>query len=190
MEAAYAAQQAENTTTSKHCQVDCDICGTILTAESLQSHLETQHDIFWSFVLTREIVAAHKPKVYAIGIYSCLVPLCAGQSSTSFNQCQHFLMGHPQDLVCIPAKGSQSVQSMQIENASGVSTSMGVTITQSCARENERESASMRLLCIPSKALNIRLRVTERSWRGWKFSSTWAGSLHTMMPTPRPCVTT
>jgi hypothetical protein len=35
------------------------------------------------------------------------VHLCLGISSTRFNLCQHFRMRHPQDLVCIPAKGSR-----------------------------------------------------------------------------------
>jgi hypothetical protein len=35
----YASQQAGNTTTTKHCRVDCDVCGTSLAAESLRSHL-------------------------------------------------------------------------------------------------------------------------------------------------------
>jgi hypothetical protein len=45
-ETEYASQQAGNTTTTKHCRVDCDICGASLATESLQSHLEIQHDIF------------------------------------------------------------------------------------------------------------------------------------------------
>ncbi len=28
------------------CRVDCEICGTSLSAGSYQSHLETQHDVF------------------------------------------------------------------------------------------------------------------------------------------------
>jgi hypothetical protein len=47
----YTSQQAGNTTTTKRWWVDCDVCGASLAAESLQSHLETQHDIFWLFVL-------------------------------------------------------------------------------------------------------------------------------------------
>jgi hypothetical protein len=113
MEEEYANQQAENTTTTKRCRVTCDICGASLAAESLRSHLETQHDIFWSFVLNRDIAIARPAEVYhAIeapntGTYCCPVPLCLGISSTRFNLCQHFLMRHFQDLVCIPAKGSQ-----------------------------------------------------------------------------------
>jgi hypothetical protein len=106
MEVEYTSRQAGNTTTTtKHCQVDCDVCGASLAAESLQSHLETQHDIFLLFVLNRDIVIARPAEVYhAIeapdtGIYCCPVPLCLGQSSTRFNLRRHFLMQHPQDLL-------------------------------------------------------------------------------------------
>jgi hypothetical protein len=69
----YAAQQAGNTTTSKHCWVDCDVCGTSLVAESLQSHLETQHDIFRLFLLNRDIVVACEPDLpcYCLGATVC-----------------------------------------------------------------------------------------------------------------------
>jgi hypothetical protein len=50
-EVEYTSQQVGNTTTTKRCRVDCDVCGASLAAKSLQSHLETQHDIFWLFVL-------------------------------------------------------------------------------------------------------------------------------------------
>jgi hypothetical protein len=97
----------------KRCRVDCDVCGASLAAESLRSHLETQHDIFRSFVLNRDIIIAHPAEVYraidapATGIYYCPVPQCWGFSSTRYNLRQHFLMQHPQDLVCMPTKGSQ-----------------------------------------------------------------------------------
>ncbi len=42
----YVNQQEGNTTTTKRCWVNCDVCGASLVAESLRSHLETQHDIF------------------------------------------------------------------------------------------------------------------------------------------------
>jgi hypothetical protein len=90
-ETEYASQRVGNTTTTKRCRVDCDVCGTSLAAESLRSHLETQHDIFWLFVLNRDIAIARPAEVYRaikapdIGIYCCLVPLCPGKSSTRFN---------------------------------------------------------------------------------------------------------
>ena len=42
----------------KRQHVDCKVCGASLAAESLRSHLETQHNIFRSFVLNRDIVVA------------------------------------------------------------------------------------------------------------------------------------
>ena len=39
--------------------------------------------------------------------YFCPVAQCGGQSGTRFNLRRHFLMRHPQDLVCIPIEGSR-----------------------------------------------------------------------------------
>ncbi len=97
-ETEYASQWAGSTTTTKCCWVVCDVCGASLVAESLRSHLETQHDIFWSFVLNRDIAIARPAEVYRAikapdtGIYCCPVPLCPGKSSTRFNQRRHFFM--------------------------------------------------------------------------------------------------
>ena len=113
MEAEYTSIQAGNTTTAKHHCIDCDVCGVSLAPESFRSHLETQHDIFWSFVLNRDIVIARPAAFYPAievpdtSINCCLMPLCPGQLSTRFNLRRHFLMQHPQDLVCIPAEGSR-----------------------------------------------------------------------------------
>ncbi len=111
-ETEYASQQVGNTTTTKRRRVDCDVCGNSLAAESLQSHLETQKDIFWSFILNQDIAIACPAEVYRAikvpdtGIYCCPVPLCPGRLSTRFNLRRPFFMRHPQDLVCIPAKAS------------------------------------------------------------------------------------
>jgi hypothetical protein len=109
IEEEYASQQTGLGTSTTKCQrIDCKVCGASLAAESLQSHLETQHDIFRSFVLNRDIVVARPPEVYratkspATGLYFCPVAQCGGQSGTRFNLRRHFLMQHPQDLVCIP----------------------------------------------------------------------------------------
>ncbi len=69
----------------------------------------------------------------------------------------------------------------------GWRTSTKVTIAQGCAREDGRGRVNMRLPQVPSKPSTVCSCVTGRSWKGWKFSSTWEGSSHTMMPTPRPC---
>jgi hypothetical protein len=98
---------------TKRQRVECKVCGTSLVAESLKSHLETQHDIYWLFVLNLDIIPDQDAVVYratespTTGIYSCPVPQCRGTSGTRFNLRHHFLMGHPQDLVCIPIEGSQ-----------------------------------------------------------------------------------
>ncbi len=110
----YASQQTGlGTSTKKHQRVDCKVCGASLAAKSLRSHLETQHDIFRSFVLNRDIVIARPPEVYratespATDLYFCPVAQCGGRLGTRFNLRRHFLMGHPQDLVCFPMEGSQ-----------------------------------------------------------------------------------
>jgi hypothetical protein len=113
-EEVYASQQMGlGTSTTKRQHVDCKVCGASLAAESLQSHLETQHNIFWLFVLNRDIVIARPPEVYratkspTTGLYFCPVAQCGGQLGTRFSLRHHFLMQHPQDTVCIPIEGSQ-----------------------------------------------------------------------------------
>jgi hypothetical protein len=69
--------------TAKRHQVECDICGVSLVAGSLRSHLETKHDMYWSFVLNRELTGEREPLIYrattdATGTYFCLVPACVG----------------------------------------------------------------------------------------------------------------
>ena len=96
----------------KRRRVNCEICGTSLAAGSYQSHLETQHDIFRSMVLQRDIRIERQPVIYraiesiAVGKYFCPIPLCDGGASTKWNLRRHFLDRHPQDLVVIPSEGS------------------------------------------------------------------------------------
>jgi len=74
---------------------------------------EEYHYIFRLFILNRDIVIARMPVVYratelpATGLYFCPVAQCGGQLGTRFNLRRHFLMQHPQDLVCILIKGPQ-----------------------------------------------------------------------------------
>jgi hypothetical protein len=87
----YAAQQTGNTTAAKCWRVDCEVCGIRLAAESLRNHLETQHNIFWSFVINQDLAPERAAFVYratelpATGIYLCPVPQCGGHSGTRFN---------------------------------------------------------------------------------------------------------
>jgi hypothetical protein len=78
----------ETSVNRKRCHVDCEICGASLAAGSYQSHLESQHDVFCSMVLQRDIVVDRPPVVYlaikllGAGTYFCLVPHCIGKAST------------------------------------------------------------------------------------------------------------
>ncbi len=148
MEEEYASQQMGlGTSTTLHQHVDCEVCGASLVAESLQSHLETQHDIFQLFLLNRDILVARPPVVYratkspATGLYFCPVAQCGGQLGTRFNLRRHFLMRHPQDLVCIPIEGSHPLPKcehcglqMPVEDLNG-----GHHRTELCQRGWERK---------------------------------------------------
>ncbi len=108
----YATQEMGDGATAKHWQVDCEFCGISFAAKSLWSHLETQHNIYWLFVLNQDLVPECTAVIYhameslVTVIYFFPVPQCGSCSSTRFILHQHFLMWHSQDLVCIPIKGS------------------------------------------------------------------------------------
>ena len=92
--------------------MDCEFCGASLAAGSYRGHLETQHNVFWSFVLSRDIVIDCRAVVYPAfelpseDKYYCPVSNCAGETSTRWDLRWHFLDCHPQDLVVLPSKGS------------------------------------------------------------------------------------
>jgi len=99
--------QTVTATDKKRRHVDCEICGASLAAGSYQSHLETQHDVFRSMVLQRDIVLDRPAVVYraiktlAVGKYLCPVPNCIGEASKKWTLRRHFLHRHPQDLVVL-----------------------------------------------------------------------------------------
>ncbi len=69
----YAEYKSQTKTTDgKRCQVDCEFCGASLAAGSYQSHLELQHNIFWSFVPQRD-VGVDRPAVIYCAIKSIAV---------------------------------------------------------------------------------------------------------------------
>jgi hypothetical protein len=81
----HTQQQGPVDPTAKRHWVECNICSASLAAGSLQSHLETQHDTYRSFVLKRELTVEREPQVYqaiadATGTYFCPVPACVFQS--------------------------------------------------------------------------------------------------------------
>ena len=92
-------------------RVECDICQQEVSAESLTSHLETQHNIFRSFVLNRDLVVEREPMVhnttylYYSKRYHCPVPGCTGGESTKWNLHRHFSDCHPNDLFNVPGEG-------------------------------------------------------------------------------------
>jgi hypothetical protein len=69
--------------TAKRHRVECNICGVSLAAGSLCSHLETKHNMYWSFVLNRELTIESEAVFYqatadATGTIFCPVPACVG----------------------------------------------------------------------------------------------------------------
>jgi hypothetical protein len=111
----YMALHKSQTVTAadkKRRRVGCEICGAIRVAGSYQSYLESQHDVFRSMVLQRDIVVDHPAVVYraikllSTGKYFCLVPHCVGKASTKWALRRHFLHRHPQNFVVLPSKGT------------------------------------------------------------------------------------
>ena len=94
--------------------VTCDHCGKVVTAGSLRSHLETQHNVYRSLVLNRELSAEceRDPVVYKSslpsvhrGIWECPFPECVGTAKTRWNLRRHFNERHSRDLVDVPGEG-------------------------------------------------------------------------------------
>ncbi len=95
-EAYYTQQYGPVNPTAKRHWVECDICDMSLATGSLQSHLETQHNRYRSFVLNRELTVERDAVVYraianATGTYVCPVPACVGVAFTEAILGSHFL---------------------------------------------------------------------------------------------------
>jgi hypothetical protein len=91
-------------------RVKCDICGANLAAASLNNHLETQHNVYRSRVISQDLPVEGPPVVYqahqsVFGKYECPVPDCIGKVETRYNLCQHFQVRHTNDLVSIAGEG-------------------------------------------------------------------------------------
>ena len=96
----------------KALRVECDVCAEDLSAPSLGSHLETQHGIYRSFVLSRDLVDEDQPPVayqatrsIATGKFACPVPGCVGTAGTKYGRRRHFRFLHPQDLLDVQGEG-------------------------------------------------------------------------------------
>ncbi|KAL3769483.1 hypothetical protein ACHAWU_008892 [Discostella pseudostelligera] len=75
----------------KRLRVECNICGQSMQAASLQHHLETQHDVYRSFVLNRDLEGERPPATFHADedtetglLYCCPVPSCCGGAHTRF----------------------------------------------------------------------------------------------------------
>ena len=92
-------------------RVECDICGQDLSANSLASHLETQHGVFRSRVLDRDfLLEEREAEVFdaedSPAGYHCPVGTCPGGPFTHrWNLRRHFCARHPLDLVNVPGEG-------------------------------------------------------------------------------------
>ena len=90
----------------------CDVCGEDLAASSLRSHLETQHGIYRSVVLSRDLVeeicppvSYHATNCIATGKFACPVPGCVGTAGTKYGIRRHFRSLHQQDLLDVQGEG-------------------------------------------------------------------------------------
>ena len=94
-------------------RVSCDQCDADLAAGSLRSHLETQHDIFRSYVLVGQAAAEEEePGTYVtnscttLGRFKCPVPGCAiGKVGRGFRDSyalrSHLRYRHNRDTVVV-----------------------------------------------------------------------------------------
>ena len=107
-----------NTTAGFHTEKDwrnrrvtCDHCGLEMSAKSLPGHLESQHGIYRSRVIDRDLVLDDRESItYAAmqspsGAWDCPVPDCPGSVQTPWNLRRHFRDRHPLDFVNVPGEG-------------------------------------------------------------------------------------
>ena len=93
-------------------RVVCSICGEDLTARSLQSHLETQHNVFSHIALSPDLIDEDYDTIVYLsamnlskGVYSYPAPNCQGDAGTKYGMRRPFAYLPPHDLVALPGKG-------------------------------------------------------------------------------------
>jgi len=90
-------------------QVECDKCGLILSAASLNSHLETQHGVFRSKVLNRDFLLNDgEPETYTAQKFflpSASVPDATDSFHSAWGLHRHFRDRHPRDYVDVEGSG-------------------------------------------------------------------------------------
>ena len=87
-------------------RLECDVCGKQLAASSMSNHLETQHDVYRSKVINKDLLVDRDPVEYEAyrsmnGKYDCPVPGCVGNVRDQWNLRRHFRDRHPRDSVSI-----------------------------------------------------------------------------------------
>jgi hypothetical protein len=136
----------------KRLQVDCDICSERLQASSLQNHLETEHNIYCSFILSRDLgdlapSTVHAQLDTATSEYACPVSGCIGTAHTGYNLRCHFVMHHPTHLIIIPEEGSMPLLQchlcgMQTQAEAFSKGHMQMELCRDlCARKQQHEAA-------------------------------------------------
>ena len=84
---------------------------TIIDSSLTYLAMETQHDVFWSFVLNRDLAGEEEEKEYqanflvAAVTFQCPVDGCAGQAKTKWNLRRHFQLRHTSHFVSFPEEG-------------------------------------------------------------------------------------
>ena len=105
-------------------KVTCDICDATLSANSLDSHLQTQHGVFRSRVIDQCFLVEEprRPVVYkavqaADGQYFCPVPGCPGSATRPWTMRLHFARRHIYDRVYLYPKGGDVPEVSEVRSS-------------------------------------------------------------------------
>ena len=147
----------------KRLWVHCNIFGERLQASSLQSHLQTQPDVYRSFFVSSDLCDV-APAMFCADIgtatseYVCPVPGCIGTANTEYSLRRHFVMHHPTHLVRIPKEGTLPLLHWPV---CGLQTPVEAL---SNAGTRAHRSDSMRQQETPSLPSRHGLLCTARNW--------------------------
>ncbi|EJK77955.1 hypothetical protein THAOC_00176 [Thalassiosira oceanica] len=146
-------------------------CGLEMSAKSLPSYLESQHGIYRSRVIDRDLVLDDRESItYAArqspsGAWDCPVPECPGSMQTPWNLQRHFRDRHPLDLVNIPDEGVLP-RCPRCDMQTYFANSPNHELSKLC-RPICRRSCK----CPCFGGVGVSSRHTVRPLSGWRFSS-------------------
>ena len=122
-----------------------------LSAASLGEHLATQHDIYQSRVINKNLIIDGPPCTFLgtaniNGLFACPVPGCVGDITTKWNLRKHFVDPHPLDFVSLPGEGvypkCELCRMQKKPFASGhTSKAIFASRVQGAVRKNQRDAA-------------------------------------------------